>query len=175
MALTNTTKIANRFGIDLVFHPLTETGNTNDITIDFANEVSFEITGDAVYATGGRGHKRLIGFNNPIEGSMTISTQIVTPQLMALITADPNASVNGAAFRSADEAIYYSITGKTLWKDETGTRYEETMVAPRAFVRPNYSAAYTGEGDPHSIDINIELLEDPTDGMIKLGYAEYNG
>lgn len=169
MALTNTTKVANRFGVDLVFHEYGASATTGDITIDYANEVSFEITGDAVYATGGQGHKRLIGFNNPIEGSMTISTQIITQQLLALITAD---STSGSStFKSQDENKYYTVTGTTSWKAEDGTVYTETITVHKCFVRPNYSAAYTGDGDPHSIDINIELLEDGDNGMITLAMA----
>lgn len=169
MALTATTKIANRMGVDLVFHKYGETATTDDVTVDFANEVSIEVTGDAVYATGGQEHKRIIGFNNPIEGSMTISTQIVTPALMKIITNDTTSTTVGTyTFKSRDDIPYYKITGTTIWKGEDGTVYTETITAHKCLVRQNYSAAYVGDGDPHSLDINIELLEDDTDGMLTI-------
>lgn len=167
MAIAKNTQIANRYGMDLTFHDLSATATTDDVTIDFANNISIDITGDAVYATGGQGHARIIGFNNPIEGSMVISTQIITPDLMKLITADDTSTVGEATFKSRADNKYYKITGTTSWKDADGKTYTETMTVYKCFVRPNYSAAYTGDGDPHSIDINIELLEDDTNGMIK--------
>ncbi len=173
MALAATTKIANRYGLDLVFHNIADgTDTTGDITIDFANEVSIEVTGDAVYATGGQGHKRLIGFNNPLEGSMTISTQIITPSLMQLITADAESDTGTAVFKSRSDMSYYKVTGTTVWKDENGVTYDETITAYKCIVRPNYSASYTGDGDPHSIDVNVELLEDDTEGMISFTHAD---
>lgn len=172
MAFTDTTKIANRYGLDIVFHKLTDTDTTNDVTIDFANEVSLEVTGDAVYATGGQGHKRLVGFNNPIEGSMTISTQIITGALMKLITADDGTTVGATSFKTRPDATYYEITGTTVWKDEKGVTYSETITCHKCIVRPNYSASYTGDGDPHSIDVNVELMEDETKGMITFVQAD---
>ena len=174
MALANTTKLANRYGIDLVFHKISDdSSTTNDVTVDFANEVSLEITGDAVYATGGQAHKRIIGFNNPLEGSMTISTQIVTPALIKLVSGDAESTTVGTnTFKSRGDMAYYTITGDTVWKDEDGVTYTETITAHKALIRPTYSASYTGDGDPHSIDINIELLEDDTNGMITIAQAE---
>lgn len=172
MAITATTKIANRYGLNLVFHKIGTTGTSSDVTIDFANEVSLEVTGDAVYATGGQGHKRLIGFNNPLEGSMTISTQIITPALMKLITADTTTTVGSSTFKSRSDMAYYQITGTTVWKDESGVTYSETMTVYKALIRPNYSASYTGDGDPHSIDVNVELLEDETNGMVSFVQAQ---
>lgn len=166
MAITATTKIANRYGLNLTFHKITDTGTTNDVVVDFANEVSIEVSGDAVYATGGQGHKRLVGFNNPLEGSMTISTQIITPALMKLITAETGTTVGSNTFKSRSDMPYYTITGTTVWKDTDGATHTETITAHKALIRANYSATYSGDGDPHSIDVNVELLEDDTNGLI---------
>lgn len=175
MALEKTTQLANRCGIDLVFHNVADgTTTTNDIKVNYVNEVSFEITGDAVYATGGKNHKRIITFNNPIEGTMTISTQIMTPELMTIIaaSAEDSAAVGTVTFKSREKVPVYKITGSTLWKDADGKVYTEELTVYKASVRNNYSASYTGDGDPHSVEITIDMLEDETDGMIKIVQAE---
>lgn len=171
MALANTTRIANRYGIDLVFHDISATGTDGDITVDFANEVSIEITGDAVYATGEQGHRRLVGFNNPLEGNITISTQIMTPQLMKLIAADDE-TTNGAVFKTRPDQKYYKVTGATVWKGEDGVTYKENLTAFKCLIQANYSAAYTGDGDPHSVDITVQMFETAEDGLIKFEFAD---
>lgn len=172
MALTKTTQIANRYGLNLVFHKCGEEGTTNDVSIAFANEVSIEVTGDAVYATGTQAHKRLIGFSNPLEGSMTISTQIITPELLKLVAGDKSTTLGSATFKSGNDVAYYKVTGTTVWKDKDGTTYDETVTAYRCVIKPNYNVVYTGDGDPQSIDINLELLEDDEEGMITFAQAD---
>ena len=74
MALAKTTQVANRCGVDLKIYKYKADGTIEEegtplLTIDFCNEVSWEITSDSVWATGGQTHANKIGFVNPVEGS----------------------------------------------------------------------------------------------------------
>lgn len=103
---------------------------------------------------------------------MTISTQVITPALMKLVAGDTTTTVGTETFKSVTNVPYYKITGTTAWKGEDGVTYTETITAYKAIIRPTYSGSYSGDGDPRSIDINIELMEDDTNGMISFVQAE---
>ena len=166
MALGKTTQVANRCGVDLKIYAYSADGTIAEeaqplLTIDFCNEVSWEITSDAVWATGGQTHANKIGFVNPVEGTLTLSTQIITPQLMRLAAGnDISEDETTATYQNNAKVLsptYYIITGDTLWQDKDGNVYEEKIKAYKAFVVPGGSGTYTGEGDPQSIDIEFQL------------------
>lgn len=94
MALTNTTQFANRYGLNIKIYDyeldeqgaVVEPTGTPKMLIDFANVCDVDISGDRVWATGGQAHANKIAFNDPIQGTFTISTQILTTQLLALMS-----------------------------------------------------------------------------------------
>lgn len=166
MSLTNTTKMANRFGLNIKFYPYTPDGSIGPesqpvATVDFANEVSIELSADLTWATGGQAHSKMIGFKNPTEGTLSISTQIVTMTLLSLAAGGDVASAGNKVSFMNDKAVvnptYYIIKGETLWQGEDGTTYSETITAYKACVKPGYKATYNGEGDPQALDIEFEL------------------
>ena len=166
MALGKTTQVANRCGVDLKIYKYNATGTIEEatqplLTIDFCNEVSWEMTSDAVWATGGQTHANKIGFVNPIEGTLTISTQIITPQIMRLAAGnDISEEATAASYQNNAKVLsptYYIITGDTLWQDKDGNVYNEKIKAYKAFVVPGGSGTYTGDGEPQSIDIEFQL------------------
>lgn len=171
----NTIKMANRYGLNLNFYKYDSSADVGGYkgalayTVEFANECALEITGDAVYATGGQGRKRLIRFDNPMEGTFTISTQVSTMPLLALVTGeDPStADRKKVTFKNDNKAKtnYYVVEGETVYKSEDGTTYSEDIVLCKAVVNKNYSVSYSGDGDPQSIDVTFDLLENP-DGEI---------
>ena len=60
--------MANRCGLDLKIYTYTADGvieneETPLAVINFANEVSIELTSDMVWATGGKEHNKIVGFN----------------------------------------------------------------------------------------------------------------
>ena len=176
MAITDTTKIANRYGLNLNFYNASTWSESTPgdpvYTIDFANSVSIEITGDAVYATGGQAHKRIVAFNNAMEGTMTINTQIVTPGLLKLIANDSGTTAGTAVFKSVTNSKTYVVSGTTVWKDASGNTYAETVTAYKVTVRPTYNPSYSGDGDPQEITITCDLMEDDTNGISKFVQAE---
>ena len=88
--MDNKTKMANRYGLDIAFYKYDETGGKGEkvLEIDFANQCVIELSSDITWATGGRGKAKLIGFKNPVAGTWTISSQIVTMPMLALLTGE---------------------------------------------------------------------------------------
>lgn len=175
MSVTNTTKMANRYGLNLKLTDLADADGATTATIDFANEVSLEITGDYVWATGGQAHSKMVGFKEPLEGTLKISTQIVTAQLMQIVSGgDLDATGTKASFKDDAEAKmkYYKIVGETVWKDPDGTVYNETITAYKCAPKPNYSATYNGSGDPISLDIEFELIPDASGNFLDIERAD---
>ncbi len=161
MSMTNTTKMANRYGLNLILTNIADEEDT--ATIDFANEVSLEVSGEITWATGGQGHVNMIGFRDPKEGTLKISTQVTNMQVMQLLAGGKLTDTTGKASFKDDAKIalkYYKIEGETVWQDEDGTIYNEKLVAHKCLPKPNYSATYNGSGDPISLDIEFELCVD---------------
>lgn len=165
MSLTNTTKMANRYGLDIEFYTYASDGTIESSTqpvakIDFANEVSIELTSEVTWATGGQSHSNMIPFKDPTEGTFKISTQVVNTQIMKLAAGvDISGTGNKVSFENKGSASpkFYIIKGKTVWQGEDGTTYNETITIYKACVKPGYSATYNGSGDPQSLDIEFEL------------------
>ncbi len=56
------------------------------LNLDFANVSTTELTGESVFAYGGKGHPKRIQFSGERAGTITIETQIQTVKLWQLIT-----------------------------------------------------------------------------------------
>lgn len=56
------------------------------LNLDFANVTTTELTGESVFAYGGKGHPKCVRFSGDRGGTLTVETQIQTVQLWQLIT-----------------------------------------------------------------------------------------
>ena len=56
------------------------------LNLDFANVTTTELTGESVYAYGGKGHPKRVQFGGERGGTLTIETQIQTMKLWQLMT-----------------------------------------------------------------------------------------
>lgn len=172
-------KIANRLGLNLKFYLYTEAGTpatSESVTIDFANEVSIDLSSELTWATGGQKHKNLIAFKDPSEGTLKISTQIVTMQMLQLASGNAvDATATGTVSFKDDETAYmpkyYKVVGETLWVDETGTSQTETITVYKATVKPNYNVTYNGSGDPLSLDVEFDFVADKDGKVLDIGRA----
>lgn len=163
MALTKTTQYANRFGLNFNVYAMTDTSlETPLVTVNYVNEVSVELSGNTVWATGGQSHANKVPFNDPMEGTLTISTQLMTTELLALIAGKDMSSFAGneVVFNNNDANKFYIITGETVWKDKDGVTYAENIKCYKASPQRAYNITYTGTGDPTSLDITFDLAED---------------
>lgn len=172
MALDKTKKLANRQGLDLYFYKYGADVEPNSpvAVIDFANSVAIELSSDLVWATGGRGFKKIVGFKNPSEGTLTITTQITNNVLLSLLSGgDGQGTEEEFKFSDADtKNNYFIIKGYTLYKAEDGSIAYEELTACKAMVAPGFSTSYTGDGDPQSVDIEFQLAADDNDDVLIL-------
>lgn len=163
MALTKTTQYANRFGVDWTVYAYPKAQNATALmTIDYINEVAVDFSSNTVWATGGIYHSNQIPFADPIEGTVTLSTQIMTTELLALMAGKDMSSFSGdsVTFSNSDSPRFYVLEGTTNWKDKDGTIYAENVTCYKVSPDKAYNVTYTGEGDPNSMDITFNLLED---------------
>lgn len=166
MALTNTTKFANRYGLDLQVFAYTDGTIAEDatplMTVDFANSCALDISGERVWATGGQEHANMIGFNNPIQGTLTVSTQVMTSQLLALISGSEDLTETDTITFKNDALTapkYFTIKAATVWQDKAGAVYSELMTFAKVSPQKAYNVTYTGDGDPTSIDVVFDVLQ----------------
>ena len=77
-------QMANREVADLIFQEY-KTKNPF-LYVDYANTSSQELTGETVYAYGGKGHPKKVSFSGDRGGTLTIETQIQTPKLWEMMS-----------------------------------------------------------------------------------------
>lgn len=77
-------QMANREVCDMVF--IEYKTKKPFLWLDYANTSSQELTGETVYAYGGKGHPRKVAFSGERAGTLTIETQMQTPKLWEMIT-----------------------------------------------------------------------------------------
>lgn len=78
------TNMANREVCDLIF--VDYSTKKPFLNLDFANVSTTELTGESVFAYGGKGHPKKVQFAGERGGTLTIETQIQTVKLWQLIT-----------------------------------------------------------------------------------------
>ena len=76
--------MANREVCDLIF--VDYSTKKPFLNLDFANVSTTELTGESVFAFGGKGHPKRVQFSGERGGTITIETQIQTVKLWQLIT-----------------------------------------------------------------------------------------
>lgn len=76
--------MANREVCDLIF--VDYATKKPFLNLDFANVSTTELTGESVFAYGGKGHPKRVSFAGEKGGTLTIETQIQTVKLWQLIT-----------------------------------------------------------------------------------------
>lgn len=99
--------MANREACDLLF--VDYATKKPFLNLDFANVSTTELTGESVFAHGGKGHPKRVQFSGERGGTITIETQIQTVKLWQLITG-------GEVSKSAK-----FVTRMEATVDDTGT------------------------------------------------------
>lgn len=82
MAINST--MANREVCDLIF--IDYNSKKPFLNLDYANTSSTELTGETVFAYGGKGHPKRVSFSGEKGGTLTIETQMQSVKLWQLIT-----------------------------------------------------------------------------------------
>lgn len=129
--------MANREVCDLIF--VDYTTKKPFLNLDFANVTTTEVTGENVYAYGGKGHPKRVSFSGEKGGTLTIETQIQTVKLWQLITGG---EISKTAKFMAREELAVGADGKKItltdtpiagsvvvykFDDDCGTELENTV------------------------------------------------
>lgn len=99
--------MANREVCDLIF--VDYSTKKPFLNLDFANVTTTELTGESVFAFGGKGHPKRIQFSGERGGTIAIETQIQTVKLWELITGG---EVTKSAKFVAREELTADASGK---------------------------------------------------------------
>ena len=76
--------MANREVCDLIF--VDYSTKKPFLNLDFANVTTTELTGETVFAYGGKGHPKRVSFSGESSGTISIETQLLTVKLWEMIT-----------------------------------------------------------------------------------------
>lgn len=173
MAIANTTQYANRYGLNIKIYDYSDKTSVLAM-VDFANLSEISVGGDRTWATGGQNHTNRIGFNNPIEGTLKISTQIMTAQLLQIMAGKIPTNETGVTFENTVNAMpkYFYIEAETVWQDAAGNTYSEDLTFHKACPKRAFNIQYTGEGDPTSMDIEFDLMEDDDHKVLTIMKAD---
>ncbi len=140
-------KTANRKGANIQLRKYSD--KSLFAYIDYVNSVAVELNAGRVYATGGDSGARQVGFDDPIEGSIKLSTQIVPIEFVAL-ACSPDGVEDGGEI-GIREKITVATEGKvTLSKAPVaGTIYvykegEDITSAPAATTATGTDVTVTG-------------------------------
>ena len=102
-------KTANRKGADIQLRKYAD--KSLFAYIDYANSVAVDLSSGRVYATGGNSGARQVGFDDPIEGTLKISTQIVPIEFVAL-ACSPDGIEDGGEIGN----LLVVVQGGNVWR-----------------------------------------------------------
>lgn len=177
MAIATTTQFANRYGLNISIYAADDTTMASALmTIDFANVSDIDISGDRTWATGGQGHVNKIGFNDPVQGTFKLSTQLMTMELLNLMAGgEAGSGTTTVTFenKTNDAPKYYIIKAETVWQDAAGATYDETMTFHKACPKRALNISYNGDGDPTSVDVEFDLLQDDNGKVLTVTKADH--
>ena len=176
MAINTSTQFANRYGLNIEIYASTDAQMVTPLmTIDFANVSDISLSGDRTWATGGQDHANKIGFNNPIEGTFKLSTQIMTMELLNLMAGGtPGEGTTTVVFENTANTTpaYFTIKAETVWQDAAGLTYAETLTFHKACPKRALNISYSGDGDPTSVDIEFDLMQDANGKVLTVAKAD---
>lgn len=103
--------MANREVCDLIF--VDYATKKPFLNLDFANVTTTELTGESIFAYGGKGHPKRVSFAGEKGGTLTIETQIQTVKLWQLITGG-EISKSAKFVKRVETTVDAAGTGITL-------------------------------------------------------------
>lgn len=160
--LPKDTRIANRYGLNIELYE----ANTDKLCqrIDFANISSINLEGGTVFAHGGASHEKRVGFYEKVVGEFTLSTQILTNDLLCLMTGGVSRwdGSSPIVFRNRliGRSNVFRLSCDTVWQDKDGNVCDEVLVFHRVRPRVAFGKKYSGEGDVASVDIVFDIMQD---------------
>ena len=244
MATNFEKQMANREVCDMIF--VNYKTKKPFLSVDYANTSSVELTGENVYAYGGKGHPKKVTFSGEKGGTMTVETQIQTPKLWELMSGGTSSNtasyikrietkvgstskitleetntidagsvcvykaddtelktelkstVSGKDITLTDSdsvtegtpvVVFYGVTrqdvyninikstsfpkafavyGDTYMKTEDDDILPYRLTVYKAVPQPNMTLSFANNGDPGTVTITLDLMEDKNHNMVDL-------
>ena len=113
--------MANREVCDLIF--VDYATKKPFLNMDYANVSTTELTGESVFAYGGKGHPKRVQFSGERSGTLTIETQMQSVKLWQLITGG-----------DTDKSAKYVVRKELSTADGTTVALEDTPVTDTVIV-----------------------------------------
>ena len=113
--------MANREVCDLIFVDYATIKSF--LNMDYANVSTTELTGESVFAYGGKGHPKRVQFSGERSGTLTIETQMQSVKLWQLITGG-----------DTDKSAKYVVRKELSTADGTTVALEDTPVTDTVVV-----------------------------------------
>lgn len=166
------TQIANRYGLNIKICDYEDSSKIYQI-IDFANISSLDLNGGVTYASGGAKREKQIGFYDKFIGEFTLSTQILTKDLLFLMTGGGGNwdGVSPIVFKNRllEQPRSFTIIAETVWQDKNGNIYGERLILHKVRPRIAYNYSYGISGDVASVDIVFDILQDLSGKVLTRG------
>lgn len=167
--MNNATTFANREVCNLVF---CEYGTDKPfLSCDFANTTSTELTGESVYAYGGKGHPKRVAFNGERGGTLTIETQLQTAKLYSLLTGGELETTARFIKRekvTAGEAGKLTVSGTPAGKETVNVFAADDDCGTPIEVSEASASSITATGVQSGEDYVVYYLEDISSGAKKI-------
>ena len=146
--------MANREVCDLIF--VDYSTRKPFLNLDFANVTTTELTGESVFAYGGKGHPKKVQFAGEKGGTMTIETQVQTVKLWQLITGGETSAA----------AKFVTRTETTVDADGTGITLSDVPVAGTVVV---YAAGDDcGTELTCTVAVIVYYMKEVTEGVTRI-------
>jgi hypothetical protein len=153
------------FGIrevcDITFNRVSGAGPKTFI-IDTAKMSTIESASTTVYAQGGRGNNRLRAWEGEKTVTFTIEDALLTLEsFYALTGATVTAGASGGAkflVYPTSFAGYYTITAKTLFRDEKGIDHDAIITIPNAKLQTTLNLSMASTGDPSAFTFTLDAM-----------------
>lgn len=156
MNLTNNTRFGVREVCNVKFEKISGIG-PETFEIDTAKMTSIEGAATTVYAQGGWGNSRLVAWDGEKTLTFTIEDALITMEAFEALTG-VNHQGGKYIIKPTSFAGTYSVTAKTLFRDETGADHLATIVIPKAKLQSNLSLSMAPSGDPSTFTYTFDAL-----------------
>ena len=152
------------FGIREVCHCVfTSKKDGSQFVIDTAKMSSIESSSTTVYAQGGSGNSRLIGWEGEKNVTFTIEDAILTPESFKALTG-ATGGLNEFKVYPTSFAGYYEITAFTLVRAQAdGKDYLATITIPNAKLQTQLNLSMSPTGDPSTFTFTFDAFPSKND------------
>jgi hypothetical protein len=101
--------------------------------------------------------------------NVTSSTILTTTVIGEIHFSEVKQVANSVTINAGSFPSTFKLVGEMVMRDETtGTDYTAVFIIPKAKVESNFSLTMQPDGDPSTIDIPLEILDDGTNPMYQI-------